>query len=60
MGKNNLKDKNIDNEHKIESLINNCKVTICFVKTENNKVERNILENLLDTFEKRMKAQIQC
>ena len=51
---------NIDTEHKIESVVNNCKVTICFSKNRNNQVEKNILENLLDTFEKRIKAQINC
>ena len=35
---------NIDTEHKIESVVNNCKVTICFSKNRNNQVERNILE----------------
>ena len=52
--------KKIDSEHKIESVINDCKVTICFSKNRNNHVERNVLENLLDTFENRMKAQIGC
>ena len=37
-----------------------CKVTIYFSKNRNNHVERNILENLLDTFENRMKSQIGC
>ena len=31
-----------------------------FLKNRNNHVERNVLENLLDTFENRMKAQIGC
>lgn len=51
---------NIDTEHKIESVVNNCKVTIYFSENRNNQIERNILENLLDTFEKRIKAQISC
>ena len=58
--KDNIDDKNIDSEHRIESVINDCKVTIYFSKNRNNHVERNILENLLDTFENRMKSQIGC
>lgn len=60
MNENYIKENNIDSEHRIESVINGCKVTICFSKNRNNHVERNILENLLDTFENRMKAQIGC
>ena len=59
--KDHINDKNkIDAEHRIESVINDCKVTICFSKNRNNHVERNVLENLLDTFENRMNAQIGC
>ncbi|WP_302191323.1 hypothetical protein [uncultured Ruminococcus sp.] len=60
MNENYIKENNIDSEHRIESVINVCKVTICFSKNRNNHVERNVLENLLDTFENRMKAQIGC
>ena len=60
MNENYIKENNIDSEHRIESVINDSKVTICFSKNRNNHVERNILENLLDTFENRMKAQIGC
>ncbi len=60
MNENNLTSNVIDSEHKIESFINDCKVTIYFSKCRNNQVERNVLENLLDTFETRMKAQMNC
>ena len=60
MNENYIKENNIDSEHRIESVINVCKVTICFSKNRNNHVERNVLENLLDTFENSMKAQIGC
>jgi hypothetical protein len=60
LNENYIKENNIDSEHRIESVINDCKVTICFSKNRNNHVERNVLENLLDTFENRMKAQIGC
>lgn len=60
MNDNHLTSNVIDAEHKIESVINDCKVTIYFLKNRNNQVERNVLENLLDTFENRMKAQINC
>ena len=60
MNENYINENKIDSEHKIESVINDCKVTICFSKNRNNHVERNVLENLLDTFENRMKAQIGC
>ena len=46
---------NVDVDHKIDTVINNCKVTICFMKTRNTQVEKIILENLLDTFEQRMR-----
>lgn len=55
-----LATKEIDFEHKIESVVNDCKVTIYFINNRNGQVERNVLENLLDTFENRMKAQINC
>lgn len=55
-----LESKEIDFEHKIESVVNDCKVTIYFIDNRNDQVERNVLENLLDTFENRMKAQINC
>lgn len=58
MSENYITENSIDSEHKIESIINDCKVTIYFSKNRNNQVERNVLENLLDTFENRMKAQI--
>lgn len=60
MNENYINKNNIDLEHRIESVINDCKVTIYFSKNRNNHVERNVLENLLDTFENRMKAQIGC
>lgn len=60
MNENYMTENNIDFEHKIESIINDCKVTIYFSKNKNNQVERNVLENLLDTFENRMKVQINC
>lgn len=60
MNENYINENNIDSEHRIESVINDCKVTIYFSKSRNNHVERNILENLLDTFENRMKSQIGC
>ncbi len=60
LNENNLTSNVIDSEHKIESVINDCKVTIYFLKNRNNQIERNILENLLDTFENRMKAQMNC
>lgn len=60
MNENYINENNIDSEHRIESVINDFKVTICFSKNRNNHVERNVLENLLDTFENRMKAQIGC
>ena len=55
MNENYINENNIDSEHRIESVINDCKVTIYFSKNRNNH-----LENLLDTFENRMKAQIGC
>ncbi len=58
MNDNHLTSNVIDSEHKIESVINDCKVIIYFSKSRNNQVERNVLENLLDTFENRMKAQM--
>lgn len=60
MNENYINKNNIDSEHRIESVINDCKVTIYFSKNRNNHVERNILENFLDTFENRMKTQIGC
>ncbi|MCL3788670.1 hypothetical protein E2N93_11910 [Ruminococcus bromii] len=60
MNENYINENNIDSEHRIESVINDCKVTIYFSKNRNLQVERNVLENLLDTFENRMKAQIGC
>lgn len=60
LNNNYLSSKEIDFEHKIESVVNDCKVTIYFINNRNDKVERNVLENLLDTFENRMKAQINC
>lgn len=58
MNENYINKNNIDSEHRIESVINDCKVTIYFSKNRNNHVERNILENLLDTFENRMKTRL--
>ncbi|MEE0740584.1 hypothetical protein [Ruminococcus sp.] len=58
MRENYITENGIDSEHKIESIINDCKVTIYFSKNRNLQVERNVLENLLDTFENRMKARI--
>ena len=60
MNENYINENNIDLEHRIESVINDCKVTIYFSKSRNSQVERNVLENLLDTFENRMKAKINC
>lgn len=60
MNENYINENKIDSEHKIESVVNDCKVTIYFINNRNDKVERNVLENLLDTFENRMKAQINC
>ena len=60
MNNNDLASNEIDFEHKIESVVNDCKVTIYFINNRNDQVERNVLENLLDTFENRMKAQINC
>ena len=60
MNENYINENNIDFERRIESVINDCKVTIYFSKSRNNQVERNVLENLLDTFENRMKAQMNC
>ena len=60
MNENYINKNNIDSEHIIESVINDCKVTIYFSKNKNLQIERNVLENLLDTFENRMKAQIGC
>ena len=56
MNENYIKENNIDSEHRIESVINDCKVTICFSKNRNLQVESNVLDNLLDTFENRMKS----
>lgn len=53
-------ENNIDSEHRIESVINDCKVTIYFSKNRNLQVESNVLDNLLDTFENRMKSLIGC
>ena len=60
MNENYINENNIDSEHRIESVIHVCKVTICFSSKRNLQCERNVLENLLDTFENRMKAQIGC
>lgn len=60
LNNNYLASKEIDFEHKIESVVNDCKVTIYFINNRNDQVKRNVLENLLDTFENRMKAQINC
>lgn len=49
---------NIYDKHRFESVINDCKVTVYFAKKENVQVERNVLENLLDTFENRIKLQM--
>lgn len=46
---------NVDVEHKINTVINDCKITVCFMKTRNTQVEKIVLENLLDTFEQRMR-----
>lgn len=50
LNNNYLESKEIDFEHKIESVVNDCKVTIYFINNRNDQVERNVLENLLDTF----------
>lgn len=56
MNENYINENKIDSEHKIESVINDCKVTIYFSKNRNLQVESNVLDNLLDTFENRMKS----
>lgn len=60
LNNNDLASNEIDFGHKIESVVNDCKVTIYFINNRNDQVERNVLENLLNTFENRMKAQINC
>lgn len=46
MNENYIYENNIDSEHRIESVINDCKVTIYFSNNRNLQVERNVLENL--------------
>ena len=53
-----LQDNGIDDEKTITMLTNDCFVTIYFTQKHNEKIENIILENLLDTFEKRMNMQI--
>ena len=53
-----LQDNGIDAEKKITMNTNDCFVTIYFTQKHNEKIENIILENLLDTFEKRMNMQI--
>ena len=60
LNNNYLESKEIDFENKKRTGVNDCKVTIYFINNRNDQVERNVLENLLDTFENRMKAQINC
>ena len=50
LNNNDLASNEIDFEHKIESVVNDCKVTIYFINNRNDQVERNVLENHLDTF----------
>lgn len=49
--------EDIDTNHIIETENNDCKITICFAKLPNTQLVNNVLENLLDTFERRIKAQ---
>jgi len=43
----------------INVVANGCVVTIFFSKSKNEQVVRNVLENLLDTFENRIKTQME-
>ena len=58
MNNKNLQDNGIDNKKTITMNTNDCFVTIYFTQKHNEKIENIILENLLDTFEKRMNMQI--
>ncbi len=49
---------NIENTIKTEK--NGCKLTISFSNVSNAQIVNNVLENLLDTFERRIKAQTGC
>lgn len=53
-----LQANGIDNKKTITMNTNDCFVTIYFTQKHNEKIENIILENLLDTFEKRMNMQI--
>ena len=44
MNENYINENNIDSEHRIESVINDCKVTIYFSKNRNLQVEKMFLK----------------
>ena len=48
LNNNDLASNEIDFEHKIESVVNDCKVTIYFINNRNDQVERNVLENAIE------------
>jgi len=48
----------LNTSHVVETVANGCKVKMYFSKTRNDQVVKNILENLLDTFENRITVKI--
>lgn len=52
--------KNLNIEKIIKTEKNGCKLTISFSNVSNAQIVNNVLENLLDTFERRIKAQTGC
>lgn len=58
-GVKNTSTNNVDTDNIINTVVNGCVVTICFSKSKNEQVVRNVLENLLDTFENRIKTQME-
>ena len=53
-----MAENEIDFENVIQTELNGCPVTVYFVKKRNISKKNIVLESLLDTFEKRIQAQI--
>ena len=53
-----MTENEIDTENIIQTELNGCPMTVYFVKKRNMSKENIVLENLLDTFEKRIQTQI--
>ncbi|MBQ5562189.1 MAG: hypothetical protein IIT39_02255 [Clostridia bacterium] len=58
MDREHMAENDIDPENVIRTDRNGCLVTVYFAKKRNVQKETIVLESLLDTFEKRIQAQI--